>query len=550
MADIDSYALNRSIVMLDGRRWGIDGASEVNKVYTIPANEWLKIKNDPEKIIPVLRYFLDHHYRYQLPRILKLERYYKGDNDIHYAKTDISSKRADNRVTTGFPKFITNIRVGYSVGNPIKFQYNEEDSKDVDLESALDKFNSENDEEYHEKVMKKNLSVTGRAYELEYVKEGTNDVAIRPIDPANAFVVYDTTVEQHSMFAVRYYLVNYMGKPQYYIEVYTDDTVYYFTDGKTPNSDLKFDHSEDHYFFSVPLTEYVNNDEHMGDWEASLDKIDALDKAVSEMANSQEDFANAILKIVGNFDVSDADGEKPKHPQIDRKNAIMWLQPDVQQNISDNGNTVIQPDVGYVTKDLNVAEWEIFAKWLAVEIHKDTNTPDTSDENFASNSSGVAILYKLWGNDQERSMQQALYTRGLMRRLRILGNYLEVTGQIAHAEDVENYQIIYTPNFPKDDQETLQNAQTLANLGTESKQTIREVVEKYTGISPDTEQQRVDDEDKQDMNNSPIQKVFNRVETPDQVEKVDDGSDGDKLNQANSNSTILDKIKGMFGGGK
>ncbi|MSE00368.1 phage portal protein, partial [Bacillus velezensis] len=87
-------------------------------------------------------------------------------------------------------------RVGYSVGNPIKFQYNEDKGNDDDLENALKDFNSENDEEYHEKVMKKNLSVTGRAYELEYVKEDTNSVAIKPIDPANAFVVYDTTVEQ------------------------------------------------------------------------------------------------------------------------------------------------------------------------------------------------------------------------------------------------------------------------------------------------------------------------------------------------------------------
>lgn len=142
----------------------------------------------------------------------------------------------------------------------------------------------------------------------------------------------------------------------------------------------------------------------MEDWEASLDNIDAVDKAVSEMANSQEDFANAILKIVGNFDDTDDESGEPKHPKIDRKNAIMWLQPDVQQNVSGDGNTVIQPDVGYITKDVNVADWKIYVDWLKAGIHKDTNTPDISDENFASNSSGVAILYKLWVNDQERSI--------------------------------------------------------------------------------------------------------------------------------------------------
>lgn len=554
--DTDPYALGQSINMLDGKRW-TDGLLKANKQYVMPANEWDIMKDNPQAMIDTIKFFITQHYQYQLPRILELERYYKGENNIHFANTHISSSRADNRVTTGFPKFITNTRVGYSVGNPIKFQYNEDKGNDDDLENALKDFNSENDEEYHEKVMKKNLSVTGRAYELEYVKEDTNSVAIKPIDPANAFVVYDTTVEQHSLFAIRYYLIDYKNKPQYFVEVYTDDSIYYFDDGQTPGSNLTFNHVDEHYFFSVPLTEYVNNDERMGDWEASLDKIDAIDKVISEMANSQEDFANAILKIVGKFDLSDENGEKPKHPQIDRKNAILWMQQDIYRNDVNGNTTVTQPDASYITKDVNVSDWKIYVDMLSAQIHKDTNTPDTSDENFASNSSGVAILYKLWGNDQERSIQQALYTRGLMRRLRILGNYLEVTGQIAHAEDVENYSIKYTPNLPKNDSETLQNAQILANLGTESTQTIQDYVEKVTGVNSDTEQQRVDDEGKQELDNDPIQKMYERIQSTKPVETTDnpkqsgesDLVDGEQ-NQDSSIKSILKKIKGLFGGGK
>lgn len=541
--DKDPYALGQSINMLNGNRW-VGGLIKANKQYMIPESKWNDIKNDPKEIIPILKYFLTQHYQYQLPRILELERYYKGENDIHFANINISSNRADNRVTAGFPKFITNTRVGYSVGNPIKFQYNEDKGKDDDLEEALAEFNSQNDEEYHEKVMKKNLSVTGRAYELEYIKQDTNEVAIRPIDPANAFVVYDTTIEQHSLFAVRYYLIDYQNQPKYYAEVYTDDSIYYFSDGKTPGSNLKLDNAEEHYFFSVPLTEYINNDERMGDWEASLDKIDAVDKAVSEMANSQEDFANAILKIVGDFDVTDSNGNTSEHPQIDRKNAIMWLKPEVRSDIN-GSSSVITPDAGYITKDVNVSEWKVYVDWLSAQIHKDTNTPDTSDENFASNSSGVAILYKLWGSDQERSIQESLYARGLMRRLRVLGNYLEVTGQISSADDVENYKILYTPNLPKNDTETLQNAQVLANLGTESKQTIREVVQKYTGINSDTEEQRVEDEDKKDLDADPMQQVFKRV--PDNSNENEPKDDDSKKAD---NPSMLDKIKGFFGGGK
>ncbi len=39
--------------------------------------------------------------------------------------------RADNRIASGFAKFITNMRVGYMLGKPIQFKYND-DSNNVD----------------------------------------------------------------------------------------------------------------------------------------------------------------------------------------------------------------------------------------------------------------------------------------------------------------------------------------------------------------------------------------------------------------------------------
>ncbi|QFR68460.1 phage portal protein [Companilactobacillus paralimentarius] len=60
---------------------------------------------------------------------------------------------------------------------------------------------------------------------------------------------------------------------------------------------------EEHGFGSVPITEYINNDERMGDWEYKLDTIDSIDKSKSEMANSQEDFSNAMLMLTGDIDV-------------------------------------------------------------------------------------------------------------------------------------------------------------------------------------------------------------------------------------------------------
>ena len=105
------------------------------------------------------------------------------------------------------------------LGKPIQFKYNDDANDNVDqtIDNDLKEFNRKNDEQYHEKVMKTNLSVTGRAYELLYSGEAeedengnvaTPDIKMRAIDPATAFVVYDTSIDQHSLIGVRYYVVN------------------------------------------------------------------------------------------------------------------------------------------------------------------------------------------------------------------------------------------------------------------------------------------------------------------------------------------------------
>lgn len=516
-ADLDQQAKAESIELLNGHRWGWDTTlDEANKTYMMPTDDWKQVKADADKISEVIKGFIDHHYRYQLPRIIKLERYYKGDNDIHYAFTKKGSNRADNRVTSGFPKYITDIKVGHAVGNPLKFQYSDnEDNEDKDLITAIEDFNNRNDESYHEKIMKKNLSVTGRAYELEYVKEDATDVMLRAIDPANAFVVYDTDIEQHSLFAVRYYLIDYRGKKEYHIEVYTDDCVYYFHADGSPTEKITYEDKVEHFFDAVPLTEFINNGERMGDWEAAMDKIDAVDKSLSEMANSQEDFSNAMMHIDGDFNLADENGDLlngsgNNKPIIDTHARIIFTKPTILESTLGGGSTIVPSTVGYLTKDTNVPDWKVYVDLLSAQIHKDTNTPDTSDQNFAGNVSGEAMSYKLWGQDQTRATQQSLFTRGIMRRLRLLATFLNKKGKINNADNIENFSIIYTPNLPKNDNETIQKISGLNGTDKFSDETLREMGESITGIDAKTEAQRVDEEDKEDLEKDPIQKTFER----------------------------------------
>lgn len=520
------YPNKYSVPMLTGRRFSLDS----NKQYKMPKELFDVVKPDPDKLGKVASDFIRQHQQFQVPRLMTLYRYYIGDNDIHYWASDKSPNRADNRITSNFGHVITSIKTGYRFGNPIKFQYSDrsdENENDQDeLNNMISSFNSKNDESYHEKIMGKNLSIMGRAYELLYIRENTNEIALKPVDPVNCFVVYDNTIEQHSLFAVYYYNINYNQQDYWYTVIYTDDTIYYYKSSSSYDSTLILDTKVSHDFGAVPITEYINNDERMGDWEFKLDTIDAIDKSKSEMANSQEDFSNAILLITGDFDVPkkimvdsdnnpilDENGQpivKQESPDISTKKNKLWLKPAILNGGLNGSPTAIQPDARYLTKELNAQGWKIYVDGLEKEIHKDTNTPDTSDENFASNASGVAMTYKLWGNDQERANQESLYTRGIMRRLRLMGNYWFKLNKIKDVDMMENITPIYTPNLPKNDSEIVQIATGLKNTGDFSSETIRSLAESITGVEPDSEKERIDQENSETKEGDPLQKMFSR----------------------------------------
>ena len=524
--------------LLNGKRW----APEANKEYVMPKSEFNTAfqSNDLKEMAQVVAYFVARHYMIDSPRITKLQRYYLGDNDIHYWANDKKIRnRADNRIASGFAKFITNMRVGYMLGKPIQFKPDDDNGDDSSVDDLLSQFNQENDEKYHEKVMKTNLSVTGRAYELLYAGDAeeddegnvkTPDVKLRAIDPATAFVVYDTSIDRHSLFGVRYYTVEYNSRTISYVDVYTADMTYHFMseDGLTTQSgsDYQLVSQEQTSFGAVPLTEYVNNESKTGDWESKLDEIDAYDLAMSEMANSEEDFANAKLVLNGDLDFSDNmvevhnadgsvmvndDGEPVKVPKIDTKDQFLWLKPSVVPS-SNGSNTVVPSSAEYLTKQINETGWKTFIDQLSTDIHKDTNTPNTTDEAFSGQSSGVALMYKLFGEDQERSMQESLYTRGIMRRLRLLGNFWKKNFEINDANIMNSYVPHYTPNLPRNNSDIVNMVVQIANSNLVSEDTLREMISQVTGVSADAEKERINEEQEENegqgtFNDAPLQGV-------------------------------------------
>lgn len=167
-----------SLSLLNGRRYGDRYPFEANQTYALPRSQWETVYDKSEiasdQLVELIQWYVSDHYTKQLPRILELERYYAGDENIHYWQSGKGPKRADERITSGYPGYITDIHAGYELANPLTYGYDNPLSNEDSGENFLNQlrqFNRSNDEAYHEMTMFKNACNTGRAYELIYCPE-------------------------------------------------------------------------------------------------------------------------------------------------------------------------------------------------------------------------------------------------------------------------------------------------------------------------------------------------------------------------------------------
>lgn len=106
--------------------------------------------------------------------------------------------KPDNRLTVNFTKYIVDTFTGYFNGIPVKKSHS-----DKEILSKLQEFDNLNDMEDEESELAKMACIYGRAFELLYQDEETQTNVVYN-SPENMFMVYDDTVKQEPLFAVRY----------------------------------------------------------------------------------------------------------------------------------------------------------------------------------------------------------------------------------------------------------------------------------------------------------------------------------------------------------
>jgi phage portal protein, SPP1 family len=372
----------------------------------------------------LLNYCINQH-QSEFFRLEKLSDYYDGKQDILKRMKD-SNAAPNNKVLINHAKYVTDMNVGFMVGNPVAYTSSD------DIQPILDAY-TKVDIVSHDTELEKDLSVFGVGYELIYLNQDplTKELYadIKCIDPRGIFLVTDDTIDANPLFAVHYQPVyDLRGAVDYYlVKYYNDNRVITYTCDSVGFGSYELIKALPHYFKAVPVIEYRNNEERQGDFEQAISLIDAYNLLQSDRLNDKEAFVDAILVILG-FDLQDGDGERL-----------------AKERLLINTNAPGESSVSYLTKSMDESSVAILRDSLLEDIHKITYIPNMNDKNFSGNVSGEAMKYKLFGLLQLMSVKSRYMVKGLRQRLEIFTNYLKITNNTI---DIDGIKIKLKPNLP------------------------------------------------------------------------------------------------------
>lgn len=410
---------------------------------------------------------IDNHKVLDIPNFNKLQDYYEGKSAI--LDRQMEEGKPNNKLVANYPGYIVDMINGYAFGKPISYA-----SQDEQLIEVIQDILNYNDEHAHNKEIAKSMGIKGRAYELVYADEDGN-LRLARLGAEDCIMVYDTAVNPEPSFAIRYYTISDILTDTNidYAEVYTKDEIITFqSDGKTYGITERVPH----YFGIVPVIEYNNNTEQLGDFEKVLSLIDAYDVACSNKVNDLDYFSDAYLCLIGMLGTEQED-------IIDMKNKRVLL-------LDENGQA------SFLIKPSNDAESENVKDRLKSDIHKFSMTPDMTDEQFGNNTSGVAMAYKLLGLENKATDKEANFKKGLQRRFEIICNFLNTKGSSFDFRDIS---ITFTRNKPINELEAVQIANMLKGLVSEI--TVLQNIPQVSDVTEELERLEKEKEDYTDLDN-------------------------------------------------
>ena len=319
-----------------------------------------------------------------------------------------------DEIIVNHAKEIVDLSTSYTYGLPVSYS-------NGNIDNLVDWFTMI-EEDSHNYELGKEQAIYGKAYELISMDDD-NDFGIpmpylTHLSVFNTFVVQDNT-NKHKTFLGVYYNTDTDRQGtivKYIVTIYTRAKIYV-----AEGSDLQSLHivsEEEHLFKEVPIIQLDNNSEEKGDFENVIGLIKAYNILQQNRCKDKQQFVDKLL-VITNSSLGDTKEEVEQSLDYLKKYNVLELN-------NDETNSV---DAKYINVAMDEESVEVLKKALSNDIHKIAKVPDLTDENFASNVSGIAMAYKMFGTEQLSMEKEREFKKLLRQRFKLLNNVLTLRGK-------------------------------------------------------------------------------------------------------------------------
>ena len=405
--------------------------------------------------------------------IEKFDNKYKTNSDYYYGKHAILNRTFDdtskpnNKVVTNIPKYITQVRTGYFSSAPMSMDSINE-SYISDVRTILDN----NDFKHIFSQLDTYCSIYGHAFLVMYLDDN-GEIRIRPQKPTEWIMVYDNSLEQKPKFAIRYYcwLDDIDNQQMYDIELWTDKEIIVYEGSPMTLQEVS---RRDHYFGRLPVIEFMENESRHGAYEDVINLIDCYELMLSDTANTVSYFSDCYLILEG------MDQTDPEEIEQMKNNRILLIPEGTSAS--------------FLQKNINETYNENLIKRLQEQIFVVACTPLLSDSSFSSNSSGVAIQFKLYSMEKSIQNKENIFNAGFNKMFELIKTILNIRGATYTEED--KILLTFTRSLPLD---LTSLADSISKLrGVVSNKTLMSQLDFVTDVK--LEQEQMDKERQEEFN--------------------------------------------------
>ena len=415
---------------------------------------------------------------------------YTTNEDYFYGKHKILNRTFDdkskpnNQVMCNIPKYIVQVRTGFFSSSPLTLE-----SENPEYLKDIRKVLEYNDFKQVFNQLDTYCSIYGHSFLVMYMNE-EGRISFTAQNPTDWIYVRDNSLEQKPKFAIRYYAWwdDVENMQMYDIELYTDKEIINYEGNPV---DLKEVSRRPHYFNGLPVIEFMENESRQGAYENVISLIDTYELMLSDTANTINYFSDCYLVLTGMQETQAEDIAKMKNDRV-------LLVPE-------------GCEASFLTKNVSENYNENMLKRLQEQIFVVACTPLLSDSSFSSNSSGVAIQFKLFSMEKSVQLKENIFRAGFNRMFNLIKDMINLYERKSYTEDDKIIQT-FTRSLPMD---LSALADSISKLnGVVSRRTLMSQLDFVSDASLEENQLRTEQEEAMEMEAKKAKMMFEATPQP------------------------------------